>query len=52
MLEHREHELCALTDEVLDWIESYRIPAAARLGVPAQVRLGSSAAGAGGVPGA
>jgi AcrR family transcriptional regulator len=35
MLEHREHELYALTDEVLDWIESYRIPAAARLGVPA-----------------
>ena len=35
MLEHRERELYALTDEVLDWIESYRIPAAARLGVPA-----------------
>jgi len=35
MLEHRERELYTLTDEVLDWIESYRIPAAARLGVPA-----------------
>ena len=32
MLEHREQELYALTDEVLDWIESYRIPAVARLG--------------------
>jgi AcrR family transcriptional regulator len=35
MLEHRERELFGLTDEVLDWVESYRIPAAARLGVPA-----------------
>jgi AcrR family transcriptional regulator len=35
MLEHREKELFALTDEVLDWMESYRVPAAARLGVPA-----------------
>jgi AcrR family transcriptional regulator len=35
MFENREHELYALTDEVLDWMESYRIPAAARLGVPA-----------------
>jgi len=35
MLEHREGELFGLTDEVLDWMESYRIPAAARLGVPA-----------------
>jgi AcrR family transcriptional regulator len=35
MLNQRERELYALTDEVLDWIESYRIPAAARLGVPA-----------------
>jgi AcrR family transcriptional regulator len=35
LLDHRERELYALTDEVLDWIESYRIPAAARLGVPA-----------------
>jgi AcrR family transcriptional regulator len=31
MLEHRERELYTLTDEVLDWIESYRSPAAARL---------------------
>jgi AcrR family transcriptional regulator len=30
-LEHRERELYVLTDEVLDWIESYRSPAAARL---------------------
>jgi AcrR family transcriptional regulator len=36
MLEHRERELFALTDEVLDWIDCYRIPAAARLGVPAR----------------
>ncbi|HSZ12415.1 MAG TPA: TetR/AcrR family transcriptional regulator [Solirubrobacteraceae bacterium] len=35
LYEHRERELYALTDEVLDWIESYRISAAARLGVPA-----------------
>ncbi len=35
MLEHREQELLSLTDEVLDWMESYRVPAAARLGVPA-----------------
>jgi AcrR family transcriptional regulator len=34
MLEHREQELYALTDEVLDWIECYRVPAATRLGVP------------------
>jgi AcrR family transcriptional regulator len=34
MLEHRERELYTLTDEVLDWIESYRTPAVARLGVP------------------
>jgi AcrR family transcriptional regulator len=39
LLEHRERELYALTDEVLDWIESYRIPAAARLGVPAPSAL-------------
>jgi AcrR family transcriptional regulator len=31
MLDHRERELYTLTDEVLDWIESYRSPAAARL---------------------
>ena len=35
LLEGRERELYTMTDEVLDWIESYRIPAAARLGVPA-----------------
>ncbi len=35
LLDHRERELYTLTDEVLDWIESYRIPAVARLGVPA-----------------
>jgi AcrR family transcriptional regulator len=33
MLERREHELFGLTDEVLDWVESYRTPGAARLGV-------------------
>jgi AcrR family transcriptional regulator len=33
----RERELLTLTDEVLDWIESYRTPAAARLGVPAPI---------------
>jgi AcrR family transcriptional regulator len=33
MYERRERELYALTDEVLDWIESYRTPAVARLGV-------------------
>lgn len=31
--EGRERELLTLTDEVLDWIESYRTPAAARLGL-------------------
>jgi len=31
VLEHREHELYTLSDEVLDWIESYRAPGAARL---------------------
>ncbi len=35
MLDGRERELYTLTDEVLDWIESYRTPAVARLGVPA-----------------
>jgi AcrR family transcriptional regulator len=38
LLEGRERELRTLTDEVLDWIESYRTPAAARLGVPASSR--------------
>ncbi len=33
MLQERERELYTLTDEVLDWIEAYRSPAAARLGV-------------------
>jgi AcrR family transcriptional regulator len=33
MLENRERELYAMTDEVLDWIEAYRTPAAARLSV-------------------
>jgi AcrR family transcriptional regulator len=32
--EGRERDLYTLTDEVLDWIESYRTPAVARLGVP------------------
>ena len=31
MLEHRHRELATLTDEVLDWIESYRLPPGARL---------------------
>jgi AcrR family transcriptional regulator len=35
MFERRERELYALTDEVLDWIESYRTPAIARLGASA-----------------
>jgi AcrR family transcriptional regulator len=38
MLERRERELYTLTDEVLDWIESYRTPAVARLGVLAPAR--------------
>ncbi len=33
LYEEREQELYALTDEVLDWIESYRSPAAKRLNV-------------------
>lgn len=33
MLAERERELYTLTDEVLDWIESYRTPAVARLGL-------------------
>ena len=42
MLENRERELYAMTDEVLDWIESYRTPAASRLrtlGVAAAPRI-------------
>lgn len=34
LLEERPRELYALTDEVLDWLEAYRTPAVARLGVP------------------
>jgi len=34
LLEGRQRELYTLTDEVLDWIEAYRTPAATRLGVP------------------
>jgi AcrR family transcriptional regulator len=33
MLDHRERELLSISDEVLDWIDAYRSPAAARLGV-------------------
>jgi AcrR family transcriptional regulator len=33
MVDRREQELYNLADEVLDWIESYRTPAARRLGV-------------------
>src|ERR1035437_4157599 len=32
MLAHRERELLFISDEVLDWIDAYRSPAAARLG--------------------
>jgi AcrR family transcriptional regulator/predicted nucleic acid-binding protein len=35
MYEHREKELYTLTDEILDWIESYRSPVAKRLNVSA-----------------
>jgi AcrR family transcriptional regulator len=38
MLERRERELYGMTDEVLDWIESYRTPAAHVL-LPYQPRL-------------
>ncbi|HEX7609502.1 MAG TPA: TetR/AcrR family transcriptional regulator [Solirubrobacteraceae bacterium] len=31
MLDHRERELLLITDEVLDWIDAYRSPAASRL---------------------
>jgi AcrR family transcriptional regulator len=40
MYEHREKELLTLTDEVLDWIESYRSPLARRLNLSGVVRLG------------
>jgi AcrR family transcriptional regulator len=35
LLEQREKELLTLTDEVLDWLESYRTPAAGRLDIAA-----------------
>jgi AcrR family transcriptional regulator len=38
LLEQREKELFTLTDEVLDWIESYRTPAAARLDMTSMAR--------------
>jgi AcrR family transcriptional regulator len=38
MREQRESELYTLADEVLDWIESYRSPAAGRLGVVGPAR--------------
>ncbi len=38
MYEHREKELYTLTDELLDWIESYRSPVARRLNVSGLVR--------------
>jgi AcrR family transcriptional regulator len=38
MYERREKELYTLTDELLDWIESYRSPAARRLNVSGLVR--------------
>jgi AcrR family transcriptional regulator len=37
MLDHRERELLLISDEVLDWIDAYRSPAAARLGALAPV---------------
>jgi AcrR family transcriptional regulator len=40
MYEQREKELYALTDEVLDWIESYRSPVARRLNVSGLVQPG------------
>lgn len=40
MYEQREKELYGLTDEVLDWIESYRSPAARRLNVSGLVQPG------------
>ncbi len=38
MRDGRHKELLTLTDEVLDWIESYRTPAAARLGLIGSVK--------------
>ncbi len=40
MYEQREKELYALTDELLDWIESYRSPLARRLNISGVVRAG------------
>jgi AcrR family transcriptional regulator len=40
MFENREQELYTLTDEVLDWVESYRSPAAKRLDAVGLVRPG------------
>ncbi len=40
MYENRERELYTLTDELLDWIESYRSPAAKRLSVSGLVQPG------------
>jgi AcrR family transcriptional regulator len=38
LLANREKELLTMTDEVLDWIEAYRTPAAARLDATTMVR--------------
>jgi AcrR family transcriptional regulator len=40
MYEQREKELYTLTDEVLDWIESYRSPVARRLNISGLVQPG------------
>ena len=50
MFEGREKELYTLTDEVLDWIESYRSPVAKRLNVSGLVIARARRAAAGGVP--
>ena len=42
MYERRERELLTLTDEVLDWIESYRSPLARRLSVSASCSRATS----------
>jgi AcrR family transcriptional regulator len=41
MYEQREKELLTVSDEVLDWIESYRSPLARRLNLSGVVRLGN-----------
>lgn len=41
MYEHREKELYTLTDELLDWIESYRSPVAKRLNASGLVGPGA-----------